>query len=95
MLKGSGASYCRCLPALPQGTGGQQCLDFDDLRYSVQLLQQNEQVQLLVPPVSSCSCNGIRTPTVQYDLIKLLVVDGKDPQDYEDQQPFGVCGGRC
>ena len=27
---------------------------------------------------------SIRTNRTQYDLIKLLVTDGKDPQDYDD-----------
>ena len=62
-------------------------LDFDDLLLlPVQLLQQNEQVRsywhrrfrhVLVDEYQD-------TNRTQYDLIKLLVVDGKDPQDYED-----------
>ena len=62
-------------------------LDFDDLLLlPVQLLQQNEQVRsywhrrfrhVLVDEYQD-------TNRTQYDLIKLLVTDGKDPQDVED-----------
>ncbi len=62
-------------------------LDFDDLLLlPVQLLQQNEQVRsywhrrfrhVLVDEYQD-------TNRTQYDLIKLLVTDGKDPQDYDE-----------
>ncbi len=62
-------------------------LDFDDLLLlPVQLLQQNEQVRsywhrrfrhVLVDEYQD-------TNRTQYDLIKLLVTDGKEPQDVED-----------
>merc|ERR1711916_387533 len=62
-------------------------LDFDDLLLlPVQLLQQNEQVRsywhrrfchVLVDEYQD-------TNRTQYDLIKLLVTDGKDPQNYDD-----------
>ena len=62
-------------------------LDFDDLLLlPVQLLQQNEQVRrywhrrfchVLVDEYQD-------TNRTQYDLIKLLVTDGKEPQDYDD-----------
>ena len=62
-------------------------LDFDDLLLlPVQLLQQNEQVRsywhrrfrhVLVDEYQD-------TNRTQYDLIKLLVTDGEDPQDVED-----------
>jgi DNA helicase-2/ATP-dependent DNA helicase PcrA len=62
-------------------------LDFDDLLLlPVQLLQQNEQVRrywhrrfchVLVDEYQD-------TNRTQYDLIKLLVTDGKEPQAYDD-----------
>jgi DNA helicase-2/ATP-dependent DNA helicase PcrA len=62
-------------------------LDFDDLLLMpVQLLQQHEQVRhywhrrfrhVLVDEYQD-------TNRTQYDLIKLLVTDGKDPQDFDD-----------
>ncbi len=62
-------------------------LDFDDLLLlPVQLLQQNEQVRsywhrrfrhVLVDEYQD-------TNRTQYDLIKLLVTDGKDPQSFDD-----------
>ena len=62
-------------------------LDFDDLLLlPVQLLQQNEQVRsywhrrfrhVLVDEYQD-------TNRTQYDLIKLLVTDGKEPQNYDD-----------
>ena len=62
-------------------------LDFDDLLLlPVQLLQQNDQVRsywhrrfrhVLVDEYQD-------TNRTQYDLIKLLVTDGKDPQEVED-----------
>ena len=70
-----------------RGRAANNALDFDDLLLlPVQLLQQNEQVRsywhrrfchVLVDEYQD-------TNRTQYDLIKLLVTDGKDPQDVED-----------
>jgi DNA helicase-2/ATP-dependent DNA helicase PcrA len=75
--------YRRYLKAL----AANNALDFDDLLLMpVQLLQQHEQVRhywhrrfrhVLVDEYQD-------TNRTQYDLIKLLVTDGKDPKDFDD-----------
>ena len=83
--------------ATAKALAANNALDFDDLLLlPVQLLQQNEQVRsywhrrfrhVLVDEYQD-------TNRTQYDLIKLLVTDGKDPQDLRRLvRPFGVRGG--
>ena len=94
-VEGQRGAHRRCVSAHRKALAANNALDFDDLLLlPVQLLQQNEQVRSYW---HSRFCHVLvdeyqDTNRTQYDLIKPLVTDGKDPRMSRIGQAFRLCG---